>query len=219
MLLTIPQIIANIDSIYDESFPLLTATQKNNHALVSLLLTYPTINVNQTTKIGTSTLLTAVHNNSHQIIAELLKKPEIDMTLEDRYGNNILDIAAQLKQYSTTIAILKKKQLPFTKDKLNECFVRYIQENCFDNTVIELFCDHTDINCTDVYGNTPLMYACTFNNKQLIKYLLHKGADPYITNNVGDNILLKLISQKYYDVACMMLEICNFTSEFINKKM
>ena len=42
-----------------------------------------------------------------------------------------------------------------------------------------------DVNCANVAGVTPLLYAANHGNKALVKVLLDEGADPDKTNNNG----------------------------------
>lgn len=45
--------------------------------------------------------------------------------------------------------------------------------------------DYPDLNDLDYYGKTPLMYACAFGNKPLVRYLLQKGADKKVLSSEG----------------------------------
>merc|ERR1711964_160908 len=42
-----------------------------------------------------------------------------------------------------------------------------------------------DLNMQDVHGNTALHYAAMNENKELVQMLLDSGADPTLTNNLG----------------------------------
>ncbi|CAD8132274.1 unnamed protein product [Paramecium pentaurelia] len=44
------------------------------------------------------------------------------------------------------------------------------------------------INSKDSEGKTPLFYACYYNFKNIVMYLLVKGADPFLTSKSGFNV-------------------------------
>ena len=55
----------------------------------------------------------------------------------------------------------------------------------------------TNIDNIDNEGNTLLYYACRKNFKNIIKFLLEKGANPNISNNEGNSLLHIVMDLKY----------------------
>ncbi len=46
-----------------------------------------------------------------------------------------------------------------------------------------------DVNATDVMGNTPLMMAAVEDHVDVVKYLLSRGANPWLRNKAGERAL------------------------------
>lgn len=55
------------------------------------------------------------------------------------------------------------------------------------NTLTKLLKTKENINLPDNNGNTPLMYACTRGNIQIVSILLENGANASLKNNNGWN--------------------------------
>lgn len=55
------------------------------------------------------------------------------------------------------------------------------------------------IDCYDFENNTPLVYACVYNN-YAIPYLLKKGANPNIRVNRGDNVICRYMRRGGKDI-------------------
>lgn len=55
------------------------------------------------------------------------------------------------------------------------------------NTLTKLLKTKENINLRDNNGNTPLMYACTRGNIQIVSILLKNGANASLKNNNGWN--------------------------------
>ena len=51
-----------------------------------------------------------------------------------------------------------------------------------------------DINETDDDGFTPLMFACSEGNKEIVKLLVKSGADLNLQDNYGETCLMKVDS-------------------------
>ena len=45
--------------------------------------------------------------------------------------------------------------------------------------------DYYPVDCKDVYNNTPLHEAALWGRKDLVQYLLAKGADPKVEDKYG----------------------------------
>lgn len=60
-----------------------------------------------------------------------------------------------------------------------------------------------DIENTDVYGKTPLMYACKVASKEIVELLIKCQADIKAVNKVGDNAVT--MAQKSGNSDIMML--------------
>ena len=46
-----------------------------------------------------------------------------------------------------------------------------------------------DIELTDSFGRTPLMFACQLGSKEMVELLLHYKADLHATNNMKESCM------------------------------
>lgn len=67
--------------------------------------------------------------------------------------------------------------------------------HCDEPAVVDLLIKSgADINATDNYGYTPLLYAARRNNYFTMKYLLDKGANISATTKEGETVLMVLVA-------------------------
>jgi ankyrin repeat protein len=71
-----------------------------------------------------------------------------------------------------------------------------------------------DINTVDTYGYTPLMYACASGNKELVAFLVAKGADKKVTTANGCNAVFAAIQGNNAEILQLMLENQNPNQTF-----
>jgi ankyrin repeat protein len=50
-----------------------------------------------------------------------------------------------------------------------------------------------DINKENIYGETPLFYACRSGNKDIVKYLVENGADINKENDINETPIIQHI--------------------------
>ena len=69
--------------------------------------------------------------------------------------------------------------------------------------VIQYFIDDLgyDINKTDALGNSPLYIATFKGNLEIVKYLLSKGADPWIKGPKNSTVLHVCAERNFLDIA------------------
>lgn len=61
-------------------------------------------------------------------------------------------------------------------------------------------------NQRDVQGNTPLFYSIRSHRDTEVQLLLDAGADPFLMNNDGNNLLHVLASSLTNDERCYLFE-------------
>ena len=74
----------------------------------------------------------------------------------------------------------------------------------------------TDLNRTDEFGFTPLLWACANGQLITVKYLLEMNVDLGIVGNHGENALLFSSCYGYSDIVKLLLQLgmnVNFTDE------
>ena len=74
------------------------------------------------------------------------------------------------------------------KDVLNELFEAIRMFN--NNHAKELCASKKIINDKDAHGWSPLTVAVYYSNVEMIKYLISRGADFFVLNNNGTNLLM-----------------------------
>ena len=115
------------------------------------------------------------------------------------YCNNI----ETLKEYLTTGNINVKNERGLSL--LHNAIIFNNQE------AFELLLDnYIDINITDNYGDTPLMYAINSNKIGFAKNLLRHGADLYIKNKDGQTALYKACYLGREQMVYLLLELLDF---------
>lgn len=73
--------------------------------------------------------------------------------------------------------------------------VRY---SCSNEMIENMICSGIDVNTTNYYGETPLHYAIFRNDPRIVKLLLEKGANPYMSYTDGDTAIG--MARKYEDL-------------------
>jgi hypothetical protein len=66
------------------------------------------------------------------------------------------------------------------------------------------------LNTKDPEGRTPLFYACYYNYKNLVLFLLLKGADPSIVDFNQVNLVHVLVDQGNYESLVMLINYIHF---------
>jgi len=91
-------------------------------------------------------------------------------------------------------------EIPEHKQKLNDELANAVRNGNISKAN-DLLDAGADINSTDDCGNTPLMQAIWFRKKDMIKFLLEKGADVNFKNKKGVTALAKASQRHWLDDA------------------
>ncbi|MFD0963953.1 ankyrin repeat domain-containing protein [Pseudofulvibacter geojedonensis] len=178
----------------DGNTALLSASYRNNIEVIELLLKH-TKNINHTNKEGASALTYAIEGNSTKVIDLLLKKGG-DLTVVDKKGNNLMYYLLQSyspkkeKEFTSKIELLGAAGLDLKSSQKNGNTHYHI---AVDKNSLELakylkpF--KININAKNKEGYTALQKAVmSAKNTDLIKYLLHKGADKTVTTDFDESV-------------------------------
>lgn len=71
--------------------------------------------------------------------------------------------------------------------------------------VVKAVEDGKDVNKTDTYGYTALMYAAKYNYYVIAEYLLENGANPNLQNDDGQTALIMASMYNYVAMAKLLL--------------
>ena len=71
--------------------------------------------------------------------------------------------------------------------------------------MIQLIEKGIDINEKAQNGSTPLHYAASEGDLELIKILLDAGAEINISNNLGNNALFNAVNNEHYEIAKFLI--------------
>jgi ankyrin repeat protein len=198
---------ADPNSVDQIGFSVLMIAAQDGKSEIANLLVQHKANVNALTtggiRAGLSALMCAA-TRGHKDIVELLLKNGADPTLKDSAGalawmyaehNGHHDIAEELKNSSTSenqaVSISSSDQpksvVEITETEVTEpvkpsLSVAISQGNL--ETVLQLL-DVSHINSPDENGWTPIMYASSSGQDQIVKALIEKGADVKIADPKG----------------------------------
>ncbi|MFH1120851.1 MAG: ankyrin repeat domain-containing protein [Bacteroidota bacterium] len=140
---------------------------------------------------GLDALLYAVIGENPDIVKYLLDKGA-DPNSKSISGSTPLMFAAYKLNYMISEQLILKGANIDEQDQDGYAPIFYIFIDLEQNSnyylqvksLIEIFVSKgADINITDKYGNTPLMYATSLGFKNIVEFLIFSGADPGIKNN------------------------------------
>ena len=159
--------------------PLHIAVKTSNIDIITFLLD-KNADINTKTIDGKTPLHIAVEKDREAII-QLLLAQKADVNLQDALGNSILHIAVQakhdIKPWVLRAGVSNKSPLPTS---LQPCSIQIVK------AIIEL---GANVNVVNNKGQTSLWFACLDKQEQLVKILLHNGADLNIADTNNDSIL------------------------------
>ena len=177
---------ANIDVNHASSVgqtALHIAVAKSNIDIVTLLLDQD-VNLNDVTIDRKTPLHFAVDQGEETIIRKLVES-KADPNLKDAFGNTCLHSAVQIKQAT-------KPGLPEAAgsvDSDERCPFPKPYGSCSIQTVQAIIKHGANVNAVNNRNKTALWLACSDGQEDVVKLLLHTGADPTITDTNGDSSL------------------------------
>lgn len=177
--------------------PLGAALKKKNFnpAIVDLLLAQPGIDVNQPSfylikgsiESYSPPLIIATMNDYQDVVKKLLDKNALVNAKERTFERTPLHYASELLDGDSTamITLLLDYNADIdARDKYGNTPLVYAETS---QTVLTLLSRGANVNAQNIGKSTPLIRAIYNKNKNKAKLLLDYGADPLLTNVVGDN--------------------------------
>ena len=166
--------------------PLVMAASQGNGEAVKLLLAAPGIDVNTCLPDGTTALYYAAQYGHEEMVKLLLGHPDIGINARRDSGGTAISIAAQTG-YVRTVELLVKSgadvNLPLYigATPLNIA----IDSGHIEIARLLLQAPGMQVNIKGIEGITALAHSSCRGQKDLVRLLLRKGADPNIANDIG----------------------------------
>lgn len=165
--------------------------------------------INQVDKTGSTALIYAEIEGKYDVVRYLIEHGA-DINMKNKLDFSYVDLRISGQFYEEINQSCNKKNLKkytsLTKKQLigpifsSSPMHMAVDQNNLDcvKTVYELF---GGINDQDAYGYTPLMNASELGNKEIMRYLISKGADETIKNNKGNTYkdIYKIVKKEDYD--------------------
>jgi len=170
----------------DGNTPLLNAAKAGDVALCKALLKAGA-NPNATSKLAVNALHHAARNGKHEVIPLFAAQKQL-LNAKATNGDTPLMQAAMWGHPKACEALLKAGADPsIVKNGDN---VLHIAAGHRNHEVIPIFAAYKQLlNARNMKGNTPLMTAAAYGGPIACEALLKAGADPFITDNAGQNVL------------------------------
>ena len=193
----------------DGTSPLHVSAMKGYHDTAKLLIENGA-DVNIKDNDDWTPLRWAVCENKYDIV-KLLIEFGADPFITDNDGKTPLDICQNDDIRSLLEKYMEEYHSIQEKIKRNEPSIFDIDllDFAYYNNLIEVkkcvYSGKFDINVQDDKGYTPLMYAITNHNLQMVEFLVEQGADINLNNNEGDSPL-KIAYKFSRDIAEYLFE-------------
>lgn len=168
--------------------------------------------VNAKNENGETPFFSAVKGNSSASVDALLmsSQSEIDIEARDFLGNSILHTAVQWSAYTAAAKVISL----IGSDKLvgarNLSGKTALQIAAFqgDMQFVQLFLQYgIDINETDDFGRSVLVYAINGNKPEMVLYLLSHGADVRLQDMYGQTPLYYCVQTKNFECVTLLRNV------------
>lgn len=205
---------SNVDYNYKggslNELPLYYAINNDDLKIANILL-QSKITVTKT-NFGQTVLQCAIFNNKTNAIKLLISHPNYSLThdeIETIMSSGMSDIISFL---------FKSEKLG--KDNLTKYFTKIISRKDIANEVFSLFLPYVDVNATDIYGKTALIYCCAEGYlDKLVSILSCIDIDCALTDNSNMNALMHAVSSSNYIVTKTLVDLIKLKSIDVRKKI
>lgn len=182
------------------------AISKNDIDLLRLLLTL-SIDINFKGEKGETVLMCAAQNRWCKEIIKILLDAGANVNIQDNFGRTALDFA--VNAYNGNIEIIKlilDCKIDIDSQDNFQVLKRAIRKGCFEDDsryaeimqTVQLLIDAgININAKNIQGDTILIDAVKWSDKEIVKMLLEFQADPLIANNNGESALNAVETRSY----------------------
>jgi len=189
---------ANVNHLYYDRTALMEACNNNWFLGVRILLE-KRANPNYVNALNMTALMFAARVNNNFDIVSLLIRENVDKNTADAQNKTALMYAIESRNDQLVELLIDSGASTSKVDNYNQDALIIAAKNNYSFAVIKLLNRQggVDLSQADIYGKTAFMYACEWENMQLIRLFVQKGADVLKANNVdGLPPLLWLIQWK-----------------------
>ena len=147
-----------------------------------------------------------INSNDNGLFEEYIIENGVDKDING-YGRSILYFIIKNGNIDF-LKILIKHNVNLKYNLCGTALHQSVNENKKNDryAIIELLLKYIDIDSQDEFRFTPLHYAISNNDIELVKYLLSKGADVNRAENRGFNSLHLAISNHNYDIIKLLCD-------------
>lgn len=184
--------------------------------LVSLLLSFDTIDLNSELFNGKTLLQYAILNNKKNIVPLLLNHKSLKLDKSD------IDLIFRDGTSEIISCLLNSNKLDNSKKYLNDYFIKLVKRDDISIEILASFDEFIDINYRDLFGKTALMYIAEIGNNFKLSYILNKyDVNLSVVDDYGMNALMFAVSNKTYLCAKLLvdyiMEKCNNKEVILNQ--
>jgi len=169
------------------------ACERGYKDIVNLLIPCSNIELSEN-KYGATPLYIASYRGYTDIVYNLLENGGAEINYRIKSGDTPLNVAVRRNNIDTSTLLMVYADLNFQDKNEQTPLMVAAYEGNVEIVKLLLSYSETDVNIQSNNGNTALIWAAHIHNqknqKEIIKLLLDRGADPNITN---------YNSQTYYD--------------------
>ena len=164
--------------------------------IINVLLNDKRTDPNIGNRLGDTPLLLALQNRQMQVVDALMNNSSVKVAAMNTLGVKPIHIAAEKNYIDIMEKLIARKVDVNTRTKKGKKAA--IHSAC-EHGYIEILnmllnCEKIDINIQNQEGWTPLHYAAEYDQREVVKILLDKGAD-YNIRNIGNETPLHFALQ------------------------
>ncbi len=218
LLITLLQHSANA-----QSCKLIDAIKSKDKPLIEKLLADPSTDINCADSNNASALMWAIYNfnNADNRIAKLLIKKGADPrqkgiiyidSLKQSWVGSPLNTAAYAENFEMVTYLIDSCKVDanergFTEDGKGCSSVFFALAKNNIDIVKYLISQKCDLNLSDTYGYTPLVYACMQGSDEICEMIINAGADVNYTFTFNEDNCSPLMLAAFYKRAVIMYKL------------